>query len=186
MPVSAVLWGFFGNRKEYGLPDRAAMVGLGPDVWRRGAGMMAEGVRYGLVMLAAGVGIPILAALNAQLGARLGSPAAAAVCLFAVAFLVALGVLFLAGAGPLRNVLRQPPYLFGGGLLVAFYILSITWIAPHIGLGNAIILVLLGQMLSFSLIDHFGLMGALHKPLNLQRIIGILMLAAGAFLAIRA
>ena len=29
---------------------------------------------YAITMLAAGVGIPILAALNAQLGVRLGSP----------------------------------------------------------------------------------------------------------------
>jgi transporter family-2 protein len=148
--------------------------------------MTGEGVRYGLVMLAAGVGIPILAALNAQLGARLGSPAAAAVCLFAVGFLVAVLALLATGVAPIRALPRQPAYLFGGGVLVAFYILSITWIAPHIGLGNAVILVLLGQMLTFSFIDHFGLFGALQKPLNPQRIIGVVMLAAGAFLAIRA
>lgn len=148
--------------------------------------MGAETLRYGAVMLAAGFGIPVLAALNAQLGARIGSPAAAALCLFAVGFLTTLAVLWVTGFQALRHVPGQPVWLFAAGVLVAFYILSITWIAPHIGLGNAVILVLLGQMISFSLIDHFALMGALHKPVNLQRLIGIGMLAAGAFLAIRA
>ncbi|MEE4345405.1 MAG: DMT family transporter, partial [Paracoccaceae bacterium] len=36
---------------------------------------------YALTMLAAGIGIPILAALNAGLGTRLGSPVAAAAIL---------------------------------------------------------------------------------------------------------
>ena len=42
-----------------------------------------------LIMLAAGVGIPVLAALNAQLGNRIGSPAAAAAVLFIVALCAA-------------------------------------------------------------------------------------------------
>ena len=45
---------------------------------------MADTLRYALIMLAAGIGIPVLAALNAQLGARIGSPAAAASVLFVV------------------------------------------------------------------------------------------------------
>ena len=44
---------------------------------------------YALTMMAAGVGIPILAALNAQLGVRIGSPVAAAAILFCVAFTAA-------------------------------------------------------------------------------------------------
>ena len=35
--------------------------------------MTPETFRYALVMLAAGIGIPVLAALNAQLGNRIGS-----------------------------------------------------------------------------------------------------------------
>ena len=54
--------------------------------------MGAETLRYAAVMLAAGIGIPILAALNAQLGARLGSPVAAGTVLFVVAFAAAATV----------------------------------------------------------------------------------------------
>src|SRR5689334_4865835 len=105
-------------------------------------------------MLTAGIGIPLLAALNAQLGGKIGSPAAAATVLFAVAFFAALAMLMLtAGLAPLALVSAQPKHLLLGGLLVAFYVLSVTWIAPRFGVGNAIFCVLLGQLISATAID---------------------------------
>ena len=55
--------------------------------------MGSEAVRHAAVMLAAGIGIPVLAALNAQLGSRIGSPVAAGVVLFCVALLGAVTVM---------------------------------------------------------------------------------------------
>jgi transporter family-2 protein len=54
---------------------------------------------HALVMLLAGVGIPILAALNARLGANIGSPAAAALLLFLVAFCATGLVVLTTGTG---------------------------------------------------------------------------------------
>jgi transporter family-2 protein len=107
---------------------------------------------YALTMLAAGIGIPVLAALNAQLGSRLGSPVAAAVVLFCVALLTSLVVLAMTGPGPILALAGAPRHLMLAGLLVAFYILSITFIAPHFGVGNAVFFVLLGQLISAALI----------------------------------
>ncbi|MFU8864796.1 MAG: DMT family transporter [Rhodobacterales bacterium] len=137
---------------------------------------------YALVMLAAGIGIPILAALNAGLGTRLGSPVAAAAILFIVALLTTLMVLAIKGGPALAAVVTAPRHLFLAGLLVAFYILSITIIAPKFGVGNAVFFVLLGQLISAALIDHFGLFGARVSPLSLSRASGIAMMAAGVFL----
>ncbi|MFA5538095.1 MAG: DMT family transporter [Gemmobacter sp.] len=145
--------------------------------------MIPETFRYAAVMIAAGVGIPVLAALNAQLGARLASPAAAAAVLFVVAFSGAVAVMLAtSGPGPLRALPDQPRHLFLAGLIIAFYLLSITWIAPRFGVGNAIFSVLLGQMLAAAVIDHFGLLGAMAKPLTLSRGGGIALMAAGVFL----
>lgn len=141
-----------------------------------------DSLRYAAIMLTAGIGIPILAALNAQLGGRIGSPAAAAVILFAVAFLGSVAV--MAGAGgtaSLSSVPGQPPKLFLAGLLVAFYVLSITWVAPRFGLGNAITCVLLGQLLSAAVIDQFGLFGAMVRQLTPMRLLGLGLMAIGVF-----
>lgn len=144
--------------------------------------MMPPTTTYALVMLAAGIGIPILAALNAGLGTRLGSPVAAAAILFIVALLTTLMVLAIKGGPALAAVVTAPRHLFLAGLLVAFYILSITIIAPKFGVGNAVFFVLLGQLISAALIDHFGLFGARVSPLSLSRASGIAMMAAGVFL----
>ncbi len=137
---------------------------------------------HALIMLAAGIGIPVLAALNAQLGARLGSPALAAMLLFVVAFSCAALVVAVTGLHALPKALGQPRHLYLAGTLVAFYILSITWIAPSFGIGNAIFFVLLGQLLSAGIIDHFGLMGARPVALGPARAAGILLMAAGVLL----
>ena len=134
------------------------------------------------IMLAAGIGIPVLAALNAALGARIGSPAAAAVVLFAVAFLAAGAAFLLTGAKGLGALASQPPHLFAAGLLVAFYVLSITWVAPSFGVGNAVFLVLLGQLISAAVIDHLGLFGARPAALTPLRALGIAVMAAGVAL----
>jgi transporter family-2 protein len=137
---------------------------------------------YALIMLLAGVGIPVLAALNASLGMRLGSAVAAGAILFVVAFLCTMIVLFLFDRpSALLNVAAAPKHLLLAGCLTAFYVLSITFIAPRFGVGNAVFFVLLGQLISAAAIDHFGLFGAQVSPLSLTRASGIALMAAGVF-----
>ena len=138
-----------------------------------------ETLRYAAIMLAAGIGIPILAALNAALGARIGNPAAAALCLFAVAFLTAAVAVAFAGWPGVSAFRGAPKHLFLAGALIAFYVLSITYVAPHFGVGNAVFFVLFGQMISAALIDQFGLFGAQQAALTPTRIAGLLVMAGG-------
>jgi len=141
---------------------------------------------YAAVMLLAGVGIPLMAALNAQLGVRLGAPVAAAACLFSIALLCSLALLAIQGPSALLKLPQAPKHLFLGGVLVAFYVLSVTFIAPRFGVGNAVFFVLLGQLISAALIDHFGLFGARVSPVSAQRLGGITLMAAGVFLTQKA
>ena len=138
---------------------------------------------HAVIMLVAGIGIPLLAALNARLGANIGSPAAAALILFVVALTVAaVTMVATGGTGTLRALADQPRHLFLAGALIAFYVLSITWIAPVFGVGNAVFFVLLGQLISAAAIDHFGLFGAQATALTPMRVAGILVMAAGVAL----
>ncbi|WP_420398117.1 DMT family transporter [Nioella sp.] len=138
--------------------------------------------QHALIMLAAGIGIPVLAALNARLGANIGSPAAAAFILFIVAISATCVVMLVTGPQALTRLSGQPWHLFLAGFLVAFYVLSITYVAPHFGVGNAVFFVLLGQLVSAAMIDHFALFGAAQSPLTLMRAGGILVMAAGVAL----
>ncbi len=142
---------------------------------------MPQTTVYALTMLAAGIGIPVLAALNSALGARLSSPVAAATILFCVALGATVIILLISGPGALRGAAAAPRHLFLAGLFVAFYVLSITWAAPRFGVGNAVFFVLLGQLVSTAIIDHFGLFGAQLTPITASRAIGIGLMAAGVF-----
>ena len=143
-------------------------------------------VFYATLMLVVGLGIPIFAALNGELGTRLQNPAFAATISLLVGILASLVFLLVSGGvpkiGPIASV---PIYSYFGGLFVVFYILGITWVAPRFGVGNAVAFVLLGQLVSMAIIDHFGLLGALHHPISIQRIAGLLFMAIGVFLAVR-
>ena len=144
---------------------------------------MPDTLRYAMIMLAAGIGIPILAALNAQLGGRIGSPPVAAVVLFCVALSGAVVVMLVTqGPSALAKLPDQPRHLFLAGLFVAFYVLSVTYVAPHFGVGNAVFFVLLGQMIAAATIDQFGLFGAALRPVTLMRGAGIGFMGIGLFL----
>ena len=138
--------------------------------------------QYALIMLAAGIGIPLLAALNSALGKTVGSPAAAAMALFAVALITALSATVTTGTFALLRLAEAPWYLFLAGVLIAFYVLSITYIAPRFGVGNAVFFVLLGQLISAAIIDHFGLFGARTNPLSLTRTSGIIVIGLGVWI----
>lgn len=148
--------------------------------------MIPEPIKYALIMLAAGIGVPVLAALNAQLGARIGSPAAAGAVMFVIAGLCAVIAAIIFGQLEVFLLIpSQPRHLFLAGVLIAFYLLSISWVVPRFGVGNAVMFVLLGQIIAISVIDHFGLFGARLRPLDLMRSGGIVLLALGVVLAQR-
>ncbi|MEL6368277.1 MAG: DMT family transporter [Pseudomonadota bacterium] len=133
-------------------------------------------------MFLAGVGVPLLASLNAALGQKIGSPAAAALFLFFIALSVATVATLATGPSALKLLPVQPKHLFLAGVLIAFYVLSITYIAPHFGVGNAVFFVLFGQLVAAGAIDHFGLFGSQVAPLTFTRAAGIALMAAGVAL----
>ena len=146
---------------------------------------MNSSFAYALLMLVAGIRIPVMATLNGGLGARLQSPALAAAILFFVALVLAISYLITTEGFP-EKIFRAnvPVYFYFGGFFVLFYILTITWVAPRFGISNAIAFVLLGQLIAMSLIDHFGLMGVQKFTLSLRRLAGLSVMTVGVFLVL--
>ena len=141
---------------------------------------------FAIIMLLTGIGIPILAALNGGLGGRLGSPLAASMILFGLAFLIATtGALATGSIGQIRFSSDIPFHFYFGGLFVAFYVIAVTFIAPKFGVGNAIFFVLVGQLISAAVIDHFALFGSMRFPVDAKRLAGIALMVAGVWLARR-
>ena len=75
------------------------------------------------------------------------------------------------------------PLQLVAGFGMAFYLLSITFLAPRFGVGNAVMLVVAGQIVSSAMIDHFGLFGAPHRPIDLMRASGLAIMVVGVVIA---
>ena len=137
---------------------------------------------FATIMLLAGIGIPVMAAMTASLGKHLNSPVAASAFAFFMAFCIALLALIITDKSFVKQIPTTPKYLFVAGAFIAFYVLSISFVAPHFGIGNAIFFVLLGQLLSAAIIDHYGLFGAQINHLSMMRFSGIIAMAFGVWL----
>lgn len=136
---------------------------------------------YAIWSAAAGALIPVMAVLNGRLGRSLGAPSHAAVILFGVALLLAAGVSLLStGRLPSLTALGGARLIdFAGGVIVGFYVLSITVLAPTFGVGNAILFVMVAQISTSAAIDHFALFGATMRPISLLRAVGLIVLLVG-------
>ena len=135
-----------------------------------------------LIMFAAGLGVPLLAANNSQFGQFIGSPIAAVAVMLCVAFSTIVIIAIITSNLPIKQILEAPKYLFFAGMLIVFYILSITTIAPKFGVGNAVFFVLVGQLVSAAVIDHFALFGSTGSPLTIVRTLGISVMALGVWI----
>jgi transporter family-2 protein len=150
----------------------------------RNEGVVVSAVSYALWAFAAGALIPLMAILNAGLARAIGGPVQAAVILFAVGLATSL---LVAAAAMVRipellTLVRIPPVQFAGGVIVAFYVLSITFLAPRFGVGNAILFAVTAQLLSSAAIDHYALAGASLRPLTSMRVLGLTIVIIGLVL----
>jgi transporter family-2 protein len=137
--------------------------------------------------LVAGLAGSIQVAVMGRFGERIGSfEALAANLIFST--IVATAVLLvlrqsLAGFG---DALRSPWwYWIGGGGMGVVVVLTITVVTPRIGTAATIGLLIAGQLAMGVVIDSYGLFGVDKVALSWPRILGVLLLAAGAVLALR-
>jgi bacterial/archaeal transporter family-2 protein len=141
-------------------------------------------VSYALWAFAAGALIPLMGILNAGLARSVGGPIQASVILFTIALLASLLVAAIASVRipELSGLVRIPLSRYAGGFIVAFYVLSITFVAPRFGVGNAILFAVAAQLLSSAVIDHFALAGANLRPLTSTRVLGLTIVLVGVVL----
>ena len=139
------------------------------------------GIKYFIWALVAGAFIPLIGILNARVGRALGEPIYATVVVFFVAILIALlaSVVFGKSSLTTQNLQNLEPFDYGAGLIVAFYVISATVLAPKIGVANFIVMAVSSQILFSLMIDHFGLFGAPVKPISITQLFGAVMLLIG-------
>jgi transporter family-2 protein len=136
--------------------------------------------------LAAGVAGTVQIAVMGRLGDRIGVIPA-----FAFAAVVAAGVGLLALLGARRSLagfgdaVHQPAWLWLGGLMGAFVVLTITFAGPRLGTTATVAVFLVGQFAAAAVVDRYGLFGLDRIPVGWPRVLGLALLAVGAVLTLK-
>jgi len=131
-------------------------------------------------MLAVGAGVA--AALQAATNAGLAKSAGIGPALVVNTVIVLVGSLGLWEATGARTTFFSTGAswtLYLGGLFGFVIIASLAFVFPRIGAAYAVALMVGGQCVAALVIDHFGLMGMPRDPLTIQRVIGVVLVAAG-------
>ena len=135
--------------------------------------------------LLAGLAGSVQVAVMGELGERVGIvPAVVLSTLVSVA--VAVGALLVVRQSPADagDALREPPWLWIGGLLSVFIVFAMTVAGPRIGTAATVGVVIAGNLAMAAAIDRFGLFGLPAIPLDWPRLLGIALLAVGAALTL--
>ena len=138
-----------------------------------------------LLPILCGLAITTQASVNSQLRISIQNPFAAAVISFAVGTVVLFFVLLSVRQGfPSVSELKALPlHQYMGGVLGAFFVSAIIYALPQIGSANLFILIIAGQLITSLLYDHFGVMGAVQQNITWQKIVGMLLVIAGVYIA---
>ncbi len=139
-----------------------------------------------LLALLAGLAGSVQVAVMGRLGQRVGSVEALAWASVLSALLAV--VLLVAARQSLHGLVasaKQPPWLWLGAVMGTFIVFTITYAGPRIGTTATIGVLIAGQLAMGAVIDRFGLFGLARIPLDAPRVVGILLLAAGAALTLK-
>lgn len=130
--------------------------------------------------VAVGTQTPIAGAMSQ----RVGGAASSVIVHFGG--LVASLILLVSRRGEDITQWRELPWYMlccGGFGLVLF--LTVSHTIPKLGAVSAITLIIVGQLLAGVVIDYLGAFGTIPRGLEINRMIGLALLFAGAYLVIR-
>jgi transporter family-2 protein len=138
------------------------------------------------VGVVAGCLVGMQAPINSRLGRTVGSVQAATFSFLVGTVLLVLVAAFLRGGlGNFSQLGRVPWWALVGGLLGAIYVTVALIAVRTLGASGLTAVVITGQLAISVAIDRFGLLGVGRQPIGLHRVVGLLLLLAGALLVVR-
>ncbi|SDH04127.1 transporter family-2 protein [Vibrio xiamenensis] len=130
-----------------------------------------------LLVVIGGMGLSVEAGLLGPLGHQVGE-LWATLSIFGVgAGLTFLLMLFFSPRNS-PSFFAQPGWTLVGGILGPVYVVILTLATPSIGIALTMIGVLAGQVFKSLIIDHYGLFGTPHRPVNRQRVAALIFIIA--------
>lgn len=134
----------------------------------------------------AGIIMAVQGAVNSALGKVVGLWEATFI-VHLVGLLLVTALLFICriGDGSLANFSQAPWYNYLGGILGVLIVYGVVRTMPVIGVAPATTAIIVGQVFTAGLIDHFGLFGMQKIPFCIWNVLGTLLMAGGAWLILK-
>ncbi|MGD8991763.1 MAG: DMT family transporter [Desulfobacterales bacterium] len=136
------------------------------------------------IAVMAGVAVTLQAQFMGLMDRSLGTLTSVFVTYAGGGFVITL-MLAALRAGNLRNWQSVPWYAYGAGLLGLIIVGSIGYVVPRLGVAKGFTLIVASQFLLASLIDHFGFFGAIVRPMEVTRLLGLCFMLLGVWLVVR-
>lgn len=125
----------------------------------------------------------VQAAVMGELGGRVGvAPALVFAVGVSLTCTLALLLVWERSFDGVRAAFNEPLWLWVGGVMSVLIVLAITIATPRIGVAATIGIVIAGNLVMAALIDQFGLLGQDQVAISWPRLVGLMLLAAGATL----
>ena len=137
-----------------------------------------------LVGLAGGLAIGLQAPLASLINQRLGVMESVFIIHLGGA-IGALSLLLIYRGGSLGEWQTVPWYALAAGLFGIVLISSQVLIIPSIGVAATITLIIAGQLIMASVIDHFGLFEIEARSFGWEKVIGLAIVLLGVWLTVR-
>jgi transporter family-2 protein len=139
-----------------------------------------------LLAFAAGLAGATQIAVQGRLSDRVGTLEAVATA-GVVGASIALAILLVSrgSLGGLGDAISGPKWQLLGGVMSVFIILSITVAGPRIGVVATTAFIIAAQLSFASVIDRYGWFGIQPVAVSWPRLLGIVLLLAGAALTLR-
>lgn len=137
---------------------------------------------YLIIALAAGVALATQSAINTQLAKAMSGEAVIATFIsFAVGTIVLFFIAWVKTDlwGNLSTVPSQPWWKLIGGILGAVVVFTTVLLAPKLGITAMLFFIIVGQLITATTIDHFGLIGMPIREVNVTKFIGLIIVAFG-------
>ena len=87
--------------------------------------------------------------------------------------------------GNLKAFQTVPWYALSSGLVGLVIIGAIGYTVPRLGLSKAFTIIVTSQFLVATILDHYGLLGAAVRPMDLSRLAGMALLVGGVWLIVK-
>ena len=87
--------------------------------------------------------------------------------------------------GNLKAFQTVPWYALSSGLVGLVIIGAIGYTVPRLGLSKAFTIIVTSQFLVAAILDHYGLLGAAVRPMELSRLAGMALLVGGVWLIVK-